>query len=215
MGASIRKSKAIGMCLGVATMLCGFNSGHAVTLKSDKPIALDADSSEFDYKNNTLVFHHVKISQADMSVEANEARANGLNFDNSRWVFRGAVKITFKDGSLTSDEAQIGFAGNALAKAVITGKPAAFEQQREKSGLRARGHAGRIEYDLQLGTVHLSGDAWLTDGQNEIKGQSLKYSVREQRVIAEASEQGPQRVKITINPPSKPKAPPLEIRPKQ
>jgi lipopolysaccharide transport protein LptA len=215
MDASIRKSKSFGACLTVATLLCSFEAGRAATLKSDKPIALDADSSEFDYKNNTLVFHHVKISQADLSVEAAEARANGLNFDNSRWVFRGAVKIAFKDGSLTSDEAQINFAGNSLAKALITGKPAAFEQQREKSGLLARGHAGRIEYDLQQGTVHLSDDAWLTDGQNEIKGQSLKYSVREQRVIAEASEQGAQRVKITINPPTKPKAPPLEPRPKR
>jgi lipopolysaccharide transport protein LptA len=205
MGASTLKLKSIGAALAVAIVLGGLNSVLAVALKSDKPIALDADSSEFDYKNNTLVFHRVKISQADMSVEAIEARATGLNFDNSRWVFRGAVKIAFKDGSLTSDEAQISFAANALAKAVITGKPAAFEQQREKSGLLARGHAGRIEYDLQQGTVHLSDDAWLTDGQNEIKGQSLKYSMREQRVVAEASEQGPQRVKITINPPSKPK----------
>jgi lipopolysaccharide export system protein LptA len=43
-------------------------------------------------------------------------------------------------------------------------------------------------------------DAYLTDGRNDIHGQTLVYSIRDQRVLAEASAQGQERVRITINP---------------
>ena len=66
-------------------------------------IALDAQSSELDYKNNNLIFRKVRISQGNMSVAADQAQATGLDFENSRWVFRGNVKITMEQGQLTSD----------------------------------------------------------------------------------------------------------------
>jgi lipopolysaccharide export system protein LptA len=48
--------------------------------------------------------------------------------------------------------------------------------------------------------VQLVEDAYLTDGRNDIHGQTLVYSIRDQRVLAEASAQGQERVRITINP---------------
>ena len=169
------------------------------------PIALDAQSSELDYRNNVIVFRKVKITQGKMSVEADQAQANGVNFDNSRWNFRGKVKINLEKGVLTSDESEITFANKSLTKAVINGAPAEFEQQLE-NGQVARGRANLIVYDVQRGTVNLSKDAWLSDGQKEIHGESLKYSIREQRVVADGAEQGSQRVRITITPPpAKPK----------
>src|SRR6266481_2927473 len=122
-------------------------------------ISLDAQSSELDYKNNNLIFRKVRITQGDMSVAADQAQATGLDFENSRWVFRGNVKITMDDGQLTSDEAEITFSKNA----------------------------------------------WLSDGQNEIRGESLKYNVLAQNIVAESAEQGSQRVHIIITPPANPK----------
>jgi lipopolysaccharide transport protein LptA len=200
---SIAERVALGALAAFGALLSMPVDADTLTLKSDRPITLDADSTEFDYKSNTLVFHRVKIAQADMSVAADEAHATGLDFDDSRWVFHGDVKIAFPNGSLTSDQAQVQFASNTLSTALIEGNPAAFEQRREKTGLLAKGHADRIEYDMRQGIVRLSQDAWLTDGQNEIKGQTLKYSIREQRVVADAAEQGHERVKITINPTKK------------
>ena len=49
-----------------------------------------------------------------------------------------------------------------------------------------------------------SSGAWLSDGSNEITGSTLVYSMREERVVAEAGEQGGQPVRITINPKSPP-----------
>jgi len=168
-------------------------------------ISLDAQSSELDYKNNNLVFRKVRIAQGNMSVAADQAQATGLDFDNSRWVFRGAVKITMDQGQLTSDEAEITFAKKVIAKALVNGKPAAFEQRIAKTGKLAQGHADTIDYDVAKGEVHLSKNAWLSDGQREILGESLKYNVLTQTIIAESSEQGSQRVHIIITPPANPK----------
>jgi lipopolysaccharide transport protein LptA len=168
-------------------------------------ISLDAQSSELDYKNNNLVFHKVRIAQGNMSVAADQAQATGLDFDNSRWVFRGNVKITMDQGLLTSDDAEVNFVKKLLSKAVVNGKPAAFEQRIEKTGKLARGHADTIDYDVTKGVVHLSKNAWLSDGQNEMRGESLKYNVLAQTISAEGPEQGSQRVHIIITPPANPK----------
>jgi lipopolysaccharide transport protein LptA len=110
-----------------------------------------------------------------------------------------------EQGQLTSDEADITFAKKLLAKAVVNGKPAAFESTLAKSGKLAKGHADTVDYDVTRGIVHFSKNAWLSDGEREITGQSLKYNVLEQTIIAEASEQASQRVHIIITPPAKSK----------
>jgi lipopolysaccharide transport protein LptA len=168
-------------------------------------ISLDAQSSELDYKNNNLIFRKVRITQGNMSVAAEQAQATGLDFENSRWVFRGNVKITMDQGQLTSDEAEIIFVKKLLSKAIVNGNPAAFEQRIAKTGKLAQGRADNIDYDVAKGVVHLTKSAWLSDGQNEIRGESLKYNVLAQSIVAEASEQGSQRVHIIITPPANPK----------
>lgn len=179
---------------------CAFAVHAAGPRQSDLPISLDAASSDFDYRNNTLRFRQVRIVQGTVRVEADEATATGLNFENSRWEFRGNVRIHVDGGSLTSNEAEVTFVNNQIAKAVITGTPATFEQQLTESEDIAKGRAGRIEYDFTAGNVQLMEDAYLTDGRNDIHGQTLVYSIRDQRVLAEASAQGQERVRITINP---------------
>ncbi len=58
-----------------------------------------------------------------------------------------------------------------------------------------------VDYEVSKGVVHFSGDAYLSDGQNEIRHDSLKYNIGAQSVVAEAAEQGSQRVHIIITPP--------------
>jgi lipopolysaccharide transport protein LptA len=168
-------------------------------------VVLDAAYSEMDLKTNNVIFHKARISQGNMSIAADQAQGSGLDFENSHWVFRGNVKIIMEQGLLTSDEADITFAKKLLSKAVVNGKPAAFEQKLAKSGKTARGHADTIDYDVTKGIVHFSKNAWLSDGQSEIRGESLKYNVLAQNISAEALEQGSQRVHIIITPPAKPK----------
>ena len=172
---------------------------------AQQTITLDAQSSELDLRSNNVVFHKVRISQGTMSVSADQGQAtrqaSGLDFDNSLWIFRGNVKITMDQGQLTADDAQINFTKKLLAKAVANGSPAEFQQRIAKTGKIARGHAQTIDYDAAKGIVRLLKDAWLSDQQNEIRGESLKYNLLAQSIVAEAAEQGSQRVHIIITPP--------------
>jgi len=173
------------------------------------PITLDAQSSELDLKNNNVFFRKVRIAQGNMSVTADQGQASrealGPKLDDSVWIFRGNVKIIMDQGQLSADDAQVSFIKKLLSKAVANGKPAQFQQRIEKTGKTALGHADTIDYDASKGIVRLTKDAWLSDGQNEVRGESLKYNVVAQTIVADAAEQGSQRVHIIITPPpSKP-----------
>jgi len=166
---------------------------QAAMPRSALPIDVEAESSDFDYRNGVLVFRKVRITQGDSRVEADRATATGLEFDNSRWQFEGSVRILAEGGQLASDAATVRFVDNEIAGAEVIGKPATFSQTRGER--RAEGRAERIDYDLATGRVRLAGKAWLSDGRNEITGSTLVYSMRDERVLAEAGEQGGQPVR--------------------
>jgi lipopolysaccharide transport protein LptA len=140
------------------------------------------------------------VTQGPLKVEAQEATATGLNFDNSDWTLTGQVKITSPDGKLSSDDANVTFRNNAIARAIVHGAPAEFEQRLQDSQQFARGHANSIDYDFQAGTVKLTGQASLTDGDNLIQGDTLIYDVGKQRVAANPGSTIPRGVHMTINP---------------
>jgi lipopolysaccharide transport protein LptA len=192
-------------------------AGGAAARVTQPPILLDAQSTEVDLRSNTAVFNKVRISQGNMMISADQGHATqttALDFDNNLWVFRGNVKITMDQGLLTADEAQITFVNKVLTRAVANGKPAEFQQVVAKTGKLAKGRAELVDYDVSSGVVRLSKDAYLSDGQNEIRGESLKYNVRAQSVAAEAAEQGSQRVHIIITPPPPKSASPKSAPPK-
>jgi lipopolysaccharide transport protein LptA len=192
-------------------------AGGAAARVTELPILLDAQSTEVDLRTNTAVFNKVRITQGNMLISADQGHATqttALDFDNNLWVFRGNVKISMDQGLLTADEAQITFVNKVLTRAVANGKPAEFQQVVAKTGKLAKGRAELVDYDVSSGVVRLSKDAYLSDGQNEIRGESLKYNVRAQSVAAEAAEQGSQRVHIIITPPPPKSASPKSTPPK-
>jgi lipopolysaccharide export system protein LptA len=165
-----------------------------------EPIDLVAASSDFDYKQNRLHFQQVRITQGPMQVEAREASATGLNFENSEWTFTGDVRLTVPDGKLTASSAVVTFRDKQIASAVIRGSPAEFEQKLKDTMQVARGRSDTIDYDFKQATVRLTGAAWLTDGDNVIQGDTLVYDVGRQRVVANPGGEVPGGVRITINP---------------
>ena len=160
--------------------------------RSQLPIKVEARSSDFDYQANVLVFNEITIVQGGIRITAARAVASGLDFEDSGWEFSGAVSIKLPESGLASDTARVRFAGGLIQSATVTGAPATFEQRQEEQ--LTQGRANRIDYDLGRGTVELAGDAWLSDGRNEVAGATLVYSTQTQRVISNKP------VVITINP---------------
>ncbi|MBU3671663.1 MAG: hypothetical protein FGM43_03865 [Sinobacteraceae bacterium] len=191
MAASLRKALWLALLLAASPLLRAQQAGD---------ITLDAASSEMDYRSNTLLFRDVIITQGKVRVAAERARATGLDFADATWTLSGKVKLDLENGALRSDEATVVFRLNRVALATIRGKQAEFEQRLE-SGNKAVGRADVIVYDLGVGTVSLRGQSWLSDGRSEIRGDTLVYNVRQQRVEAGQPTGDSGRVRITIKPP--------------
>jgi len=190
-------------------------SAAPATIARDRQqqIFMDSQSGYIDLKTNAAVFYKIRISQGGMSItadqgQANQQRSKDLYFENNVWNFRGNVKIVVEQGQLFSDDAQITFVNNALSKAIANGKPASFEQTVTKTGKPAKGHADTIDYDASKHLVRFLKDAYLTNGDHEILGQSVKYDILAQKVIADEAEQNSQRIHIVITPPPPKTAPP-------
>ena len=170
------------------------------------PIELEADSSEIDHKNDRLVFHKVRIKQGDMSIRAELAQGSNLEAAEAEWLFTGGVEIESTGTKLDAQQATINFLNHRIRRANLEGAPVAFEQQRAGAPQPTRGHANHIVYDFDAQVLRLTGEAWLSEGQNEITGDSITYEIGDQRVLAGADEHG-ERVRITIVPPPETPAP--------
>lgn len=196
------------LCLGTGIAVAELQRAAVSGSNSrEQAVQLDAASSEVDYRNNTVNFRDIVITQGAMRVAADQAHATGLNFDNASWIFTGNVRIAMDGGKLHSRQANVEFRKQRITRATILGDPAEFEQQRKGSPDVARGHSNSIVYDLVGGIVTLTGDAWLSEGQNEIKGRELIYEVKEQRVRSQTRSGDNDRVRITIRPKDTPTTP--------
>lgn len=187
-----------------AALACALGAADAQD-RNQLPIKVEARSSDFDYEAGKLVFNEITIVQGGIRITAQRAVASGLDFEDSGWEFGGSVSITMPESSLASEVARVRFGGGEVQSATVTGAPATFMQRREEQ--LTQGRANRIDYDLQRGTVELAGDAWLSDGRNEVAGATLVYSTVTQRVISDKP------IVLTINPRETPAEAPAEKAP--
>ena len=199
----VRAAAALLLCCAACAAMAA--TPDLPRVSKDEPIDLVAASSDFDYRKNELIFKQVRVTQGPLKVEADDASATGLNFEDSDWTLKGNVKITLPDGMLTSSDAKVMFRKNQISRAEIHGAPAQFEQLIKETGKLAKGRANSIVYDVQADTVRMAGDAWLTDGENVIRGETLVYDIAGQRVAANPGGTDPGGVRITINPRSQDK----------
>jgi lipopolysaccharide transport protein LptA len=165
------------------------------------PISLDAESTDYDGKSSMLMFKGLRLSQGNIGIQADEGRASKLDFQDSVWRFVGNVVIDVEKGHIECDSADMRFNDHQLTLATITGAPATFRLTRADSDDVTYAEAANLSYDLTTGTIEFSGDARITEGGNQISSNLLVYNIIEQRINAQASEDGDGRVRITYTPP--------------
>jgi len=161
------------------------------------PITLDAESSEFDRKNSRLRFTGLKITQGDLRIEADEAEATRLDFENNQWEFWGNVVIDSADTKAYCDRAKITFNDHQVTNAILLGEPARFEQVLPEEDKLTEGRANQLEYDLAGATIKMVDDAWLSNGSNEVSGAKITYDLDKEFIVADADDSGPVRMKFT------------------
>ncbi len=174
-------------------------------INSRLPISLDADSSEFDRRNNLMLFRGLRITQGTIGIEADRGQTlfggdSSPDFRDSVWRFEGAVRIDVGTTHILCDSAELTFRDHRLSTAVAAGDPARFRDYRPEEGTTTTGQAGRFEYDLTAGRVTFSGDARISEGSNTIAGDLLVYDVNEQVVTARGRDGEDSKVSLTIVP---------------
>lgn len=188
-----------------AIMLLASLEPRAAGAASARPtideIDLTADLVTSDQRKD---FHelsgNVRISQGEMSMEAEKATARAMQTDHSSWTFDRSVRIKTADANLASDSATATFANGQIAEATAKGTPATFEQRNATAEKRVQGRANNIQYDFGKGTIKLTDNVWFSQGGNEFRGDTLIYYVREERVVMNPGGKQSGRVNITIRP---------------
>ncbi len=198
---ALQKSRILA---GIAAFipLCVFLPGAAYAQLSDLrlPISLDAESTDYDGKNSMLMFRGLRLSQGNIGIQADVGRASKLDFDDSVWQFTGNVIIDVENGHIECDSADLQFIDHQLRLADIEGAPATFEMTRGGSDDAPYAEAGKLRYDLLAGTIEFSENAKITEGGNQISSSYLVYNIQEQRINAQSSGEGDNRVKIIYTP---------------
>jgi len=85
----------------LAVFAPGLVSGQLGDLRL--PISLDADSSEYDGKSTMVVFRGLRLTQGSMGIEADDGRANKLDFEDSVWQLSGNVIIDVSSSMSKTD----------------------------------------------------------------------------------------------------------------
>ncbi len=179
-------------------LLPGFATSQTSDLRL--PITLAADSTDYDGKSSMMMFQGLRLSQGTTNIEADEGRASKIDFEDSVWHFTGNVVIDVDAGHIESESAELRFADTQLQLAILEGSPATFELLRPGSEETTYAQAGKLKYDLKAGIVEFSGDAVITEGGNRISSSFLMYNIIEQRINAQSSADGDEKVKITVIP---------------
>lgn len=188
-------------CL-IALAILPLEPASAILPESQEPISLDATSADFDGRQSRLVFQRIRITQGPLTITADKAVVNNLDFADNTWVFTGNVRIDGGPTRIRSEAASLLFVDHQLVTASVTGEPATFERDAVGDRRAISGGAGMIEYDARESTLVLERDAQLYDGANEISGERLLYQVAEDRLMASSDNGNGQRVRITITPQS-------------
>ena len=186
-----------GIALAVLVMC---SPTHAQVDDLRLPISLDADSTDYDGKSSMLMFRGLRLTQGSIGIVADQGRASKLDFEDSVWHFDGNVVIDVDAGHIESDSAELQFADTQLRLAIIEGSPATFELKRPDSDEITYAEAGRLKYDLDAGTIEFSEEAIITEGGNQISSSYLMYNIIEQRINAQSSGEGDEKVKIPVIP---------------
>lgn len=172
-------------------------------LQPNMPIIINAESSEFDFTNNLLVFHGLRLDQGTLGVKADLAETDKLDFENGMWILTGNVVVVADNAVLYCDKARLRFVNHQLISAELTGEPARFEQTTGESDRVNSGEANSIIYKLTEGILQLTDNARFSDGTNKISGDMITYDLQARRLTAGSGNSGP--VKILIEPPRRDK----------
>ena len=162
----------------LAIALLGTLSGPAGALSSDKDQPLDLEAD---------------------SAEIDEGK--GMS------VYIGNVIATQGSMRLESDRLTVFHSGTKAERLEADGKPARFQQLADDSPEPVKARARRLEYRFDSEELILTGDAVVLQGKDTFQSDRITYDRVKSVVKGGAAAKGKERVRITVDPKGRDKAP--------
>lgn len=123
-----------------------------------------------------------------------------LDRSAGRGVYRGNVVIQQGGMRITAAEVRIVLESDELTRVEIDGAPATFEHLPPGSTQPTRGMARSMVYEVKAATVELKGEARVEQRGDEVAGESIRYDLKDDRVLAASGQGAGERVQMTITP---------------
>lgn len=114
-------------------------------------------------------------------------------------IFIGNVQVEKGSIQVSADEVRLRAREGEVQEGTLIGTPVKFQQQPE-GGELVTGQARRIEYDAVNRVIELTGQAWVRQGGDEFRGETIRYHLDARRVLATSDRSVPERVRIIFQP---------------
>lgn len=125
-----------------------------------------------------------------INLEADEA---SYNHESGISIYRGNVKITSGNITLTGDEVKVFTADGEISKVIASAKPSRFTQRDNDNILKAE--AARIEYHLVDNIIKLRGNVRVIDKDKTFSGEHVVYNIDRKTFVAKKQKR---RIRLNL-----------------
>ena len=157
----------------------------------------------------TLAFAGSALAETADRTKPTQLEADKITVDdaNKVHILEGRVILTKGTMQLKTDKLVITQDADGFQKSVATGgaNGLAYFKQRRDTGEYVEGEAERIEREERIDRTDLYKRAWLKNGQDEVRGQFIRYDARTENYTVTNNSSGPTaggdgRVRAVIQP---------------
>lgn len=131
-----------------------------------------------------------------------KAVSQTADIKNNQIIFFGPVDVTQGSIKIHAEQLRAFSAEGENSKTLVaTGNPATYSQILD-DGRPASASAKEIRYEMGTRTLTLTGTAVLDQAGSQVRGNFIRYNIIQQKLIAESSGNGSDRVLTIIQPES-------------
>jgi lipopolysaccharide transport protein LptA len=175
--------RSCALALAVTFAAAAQNNNKAAELEfTSGPLVLDRQT-------NMMRAQSPRITQGDLTIEADDALATGLEFDEAgEFRLTGNVRLRVETAVMEADSAVFTFANGQLSRGELEGTPVSFRDTNAASQSSVVGSAVKMSYDYAARTLRMTGEALVQLDRREVLGCDLIYDFRAERVTSGSSD---------------------------